>query len=128
MANYENIKPYAEFSHKVARHGGPEKYVENVADLHEKRGFEKGYQLGLKKGMKRVSIGALALGCLCYCGKIVYGKVKHSRAIRQEELNKEINAAEKKAIQEIKEVMDDESSMGDIKENDKGEVKDETCF
>lgn len=34
MANYENIKPYAEFAHVAAQHGGIEKYLSMMAEAN----------------------------------------------------------------------------------------------
>ena len=61
MANYENIKEYAEFSHKVAPIGGPEAYVKKVAELCYKKGAET------ERGKAPPSQGRQAQGL--FCGK-----------------------------------------------------------
>lgn len=39
MANYENIKPYAEFAHVAAQHGGIEKYLSMIAEANRRLGI-----------------------------------------------------------------------------------------
>lgn len=39
MANFENIKPYADFAHKTAQHGGIEKYLSMIAEANRRLGI-----------------------------------------------------------------------------------------
>ena len=39
MANYDNIKPYADFAHEAAPHGGVKKYLDEIADANRQLGI-----------------------------------------------------------------------------------------
>ena len=39
MSNYDNIKPYAEFAHEAAKHGGVEKYLNEIAEANRDLGI-----------------------------------------------------------------------------------------
>lgn len=57
MGNYNNIRAYSEFAHKVAPYGGPDQFVKEVASKTYAVGIEKGIQ---KTRVKEVGIGAIA--------------------------------------------------------------------
>ena len=120
MANYNNIKKYAEFSHKVAPHGGPEEYVKKVAEVSEKLGREKGYQQGIKTGFSRgvgtTLLGLAILGLSCFGGKKIYDKVKESHESKQRDLSTELEKVEQEAIHKIEETISDEEVDSEDKE------------
>lgn len=54
MANYENIRPYAEFSHTAAMNGGVDNYLNSIA--------QNSYSLGVMEGKSIAYANSLITG------------------------------------------------------------------
>ena len=57
MANYENIKPYAEFAHVAAQHGGVHEYMNQIAEYN--------YSLGAMQGASDAYMTSFVVGGIC---------------------------------------------------------------
>lgn len=102
MANYDNIKPYADFAHEAAQHGGVEKYLDEIAQANKKLGvLEERDSEGWK--------GALLLGAgllLWEGGKAgvrKYKEHKKKKKAEQEALAIKSDNAKKAIVQGVKE-------------------------
>lgn len=89
MANYENIRPYAEFNHTAAQHGGVQSYMAQVADAN--------YELGVMdekatEGFKGLLVAGATLA-LWEGGKWVYRKGKSLYENRHKKLELQAEAA-----------------------------------
>ena len=70
MSNVENIKPYSDFSHLAAQHGGVDSYLDELATANYTLGAVETRQTDIK-------IGVFAIGCaiaLWELGKYAYKK------------------------------------------------------
>lgn len=93
MPNPNNIKPYADFAHEAAKHGGPQSYVNQLIDAAVeaagKHKYHSGYTAGMTEGMsKGIFKGSLTTGIvgLVVCGVIGFGLDYHYRSkLRLEE-------------------------------------------
>ncbi len=73
MANYENIKPYAEFAHVAAQHGGVHEYMNQIAEYN--------YSLGAMQGASDAYMTSFVVGGICMvisAGFYFYNKHKQS--------------------------------------------------
>lgn len=95
MSSYENIKPYAEFSHTAAQNGGVDSYLEKI----EKASYDEGVSDTTDKAIKLLPIGAAVAIGLWESGKWLYRQGKSYFAKRKEADVLEVEAA-KVAIKE----------------------------
>jgi hypothetical protein len=93
MSNYENIKPYADFAHTAAQHGGVDNYLNQIADSN--------YSLGVMNEKRKDDLKALIIGstvlALWEGGKWLYRKGHNLYEARCQEKIQQSNAA-KEAI------------------------------
>ena len=68
MSSYDNIKPYAEFSHTAALNGGIDSYLEKI----EKASYDEGVSDTIGKAIKLLPVGVVAAIGLWESGKWVY--------------------------------------------------------
>lgn len=102
MANYDNIKPYSDFAHEAAQHGGVDNYLDEIADANKELGrLEEKDSEGWK--------GALLLGAgllLWEGGKAgakKYMEYRRKKKDEQEALVKKSESAKKAIVQGIEE-------------------------
>ncbi len=109
MSNYENIRPYAEFSHDAAQDGGIDNHLNNIKNEAREQGVEEGrleilrlipvffvlFQL-IWKGLKILANKAKAIYC-------------EHRAKKQAPLKKKAEESEAVLREEIKRVEESES-------------------
>lgn len=112
MSNYNNIKPYADFAKKVAPHGGPEKYVQKVAE----KNFAAGVQA--EKATEPGKAGLEALVILAACGgfQFLYHKCKELRQKKAQEAMSEAKASDKECVEAFKEALDNQNVSVDTDE------------
>ena len=109
MSNYDNIKPYAEFSHKAAQFGGPEQYVNIVAE----KSFEAGAQAEKATELKKGAL-LLALGLATWeGGKLAVNKYKQYRKKKAEEALMDANDAKEECINALKNEIEKEENTTD---------------
>jgi len=72
MSNYENIRPYAEFAHDAAQHGGVDRYLTQIADANYERGVLAEQETEGVKGLMVLGFGI----ALWEGGKFVYRTVR----------------------------------------------------
>lgn len=72
MSNYENIRPYAEFAHKAAQHGGVDRFLTQIADANYERGILAEQETEGVKGLMVLGFGIV----LWEGGKFVYRTVR----------------------------------------------------
>ena len=99
MANYENIKPYADFAHTAAQNGGVEKYLDQIA--------ESNYALGVMdekntEGLKAAAVVTAALA-LWEGGKWIYKKGKNYYMKKRDEAVRKSEAAKSAIIEGVTE-------------------------
>lgn len=97
MANYENIRPYAELIHTAAQHGGVDSYMEQVADANHELGVMDEKATESWKGL----LVAGATLVLWESGKWVYRKGKSLYEKRHKKLEQQSETAKAALIQEI---------------------------
>ncbi|MCR5836948.1 MAG: hypothetical protein K6G88_10625 [Lachnospiraceae bacterium] len=106
MGNYNNIKPYSDFSHKVAPYGGPGKYVEKVA----KDSFEEGVQTEkateLGKGIC-VLVGGIAIW---EGGKLIFSKIINHRQSKLNMAKNKADKSQKECVEVLKNAIEDENN------------------
>ena len=84
MSNYENIKPYAEFAHEAAQHGGVMEFLDELADSNYKLGIEAERETELGKAALLLGVGIAAWEG----GKFAIKKIKehkHNKVIEASE-------------------------------------------
>lgn len=111
MANYDNIKPYADFAHEAAKHGGVDSYLAEIADANRKLGILEGKD---SEGWK----GALLLGAgllLWEGGKAGIRRIKAHRAKKKAqevaELKQRSEAAKEAIIQGVQQATAEEMDI-----------------
>ena len=97
MANYGNIKPYADFAHTAAQNGGVQSYLSRIADSN--------YRLGVMdeqstEGWKTLLVGGIVLA-FWEGGKWLYQKGKQYYHDQREEAEEEAEQAAEATIQEV---------------------------
>ena len=105
MANYRNIKPYADFAHTAAQNGGVQNYLNQIANSN--------YRLGVMdekstEGHKAVLVGFAVLA-IWEVGKWLF---KAGRQLYQDERDRvaeEAEQAEEALLQEIGDVDEKEA-------------------
>lgn len=117
MDNYENIKPYADFAHTAAQHGGVDSYLNEIA--------EENYNMGVldekqTEGMKALVLLGVGLS-VWEGGKWVFRKVQGIFKKKRKDSEQKSEAAKnaiKRGVQEAKEaglVNEPEDEDGDCK-------------
>lgn len=111
MANYDNIKPYADFAHEAAKHGGVDCYLAEIADANRKLGILEEKD---SEGWK----GALLLGAgllLWEGGKAGIRSIKAHRAKKKAqevaELKQRSEAAKEAIIQGVQQATAEEMDI-----------------
>ena len=81
MPNYENIRPYAEFSHEAAQHGGIDNYLDTLAMVNQKIGID------IEKGTEIPKGVLLAILSIVFWegGKWVFRKFKEKQIKKNEQ-------------------------------------------
>ena len=105
MANYRNIKPYADFAHTAAQNGGVQNYLNQIANSN--------YRLGVMdekstEGNKAVFVGVAVL-TIWEVGKWLF---KTGRQLYQDERDRvaeEAEQAEEALLQEVENIDEKES-------------------
>ena len=107
MPNYENIKPYSDFSHTAAEHGGVENYLNELA--------EKNRELGVLDEKSTEGIKALLFGAVLLTvwegGKWCYSKLKNRRNDQRKIIEVEIEDAKEKIVQDAENASDNGYEM-----------------
>lgn len=106
MSNYNNIKPYADFSHKVAPFGGPEQYVKKVADKNFAAGVQAEKSTELGKGAVLLTLGLAAWEG----GKFAVNKYKQYRQKKATEAMAEAQKANEECVKVLKEEIEKEAT------------------
>lgn len=96
MANYENIRPYAEFSHEAAQHGGVDSYLSELQEAS----YDNGVADTKASMPPYLFIAAVAGGAVVTAGRWVYRKAKSHYLMRKEQNNHRIEMA-KKSIKSV---------------------------
>ena len=104
MSNYNNIKQYADFAHKVAPFGGPEQYVKNVAKKNFAAGIQAEKTTELKKTVLLLALGLTAWESV----KIAVNKYKQYRQTRAEEALAEAKKANEECVKILKKEIEKE--------------------
>lgn len=124
MANYNNIKPYAEFAHKAAQHGGVENYLNEIK--------ESNYELGVmdERSTEGAKVAAASLLVLLVWEKVVkpvYRKISSISEKRREIIVDKSKTAEAAIIDTMQEYEEDEleSECSESSEDDENEVIEE---
>lgn len=112
MSNYNNIKPYAEFSKKVAPFGGPDKYLQLVAE----KNFAAGVQAEKATEPGKAGLGAILILAIFGGSQLLYRKYKESRQKKAQEAMSEANASKNECIEAFKEALDYQNADVDISE------------
>ncbi len=98
MANYNNIKPYSDFAHTAAQHGGVESYLNQLQSAS--------YDAGSSDTLSAVIELApyAAVGCITAweCGKWAFRKVGNIIKKRKDEDIMVIDASKAAIIQGVK--------------------------
>ena len=82
MANFENIRPYSEFAHEAALHGGVDSYLDTIANVNQQIGIAKERGTEGWKGLLLLAGGIVVWeGC-----KKVYREVKGRYQKRRDKL------------------------------------------
>lgn len=115
MANYENIKPYAEFAHEAAQHGGVDNYLNDIAEANQELGIldEKNTE-----GWKALLVAAVALG-LWEGGKAALHGIKKHLEKKKLEATKKAEDAKAAIIEGVNQAMSFEEDNLDVIESDK---------
>lgn len=124
MANYNNIKPYAEFAHKAAQHGGVENYLNEIK--------ESNYELGVmdERSTEGAKVAAASLLVLLVWEKVVkpvYRKISSISEKRREVIVDKSKTAEAAIIETMQEYEEDEleSECSESSEDEEIEVIEE---
>lgn len=112
MSNYNNIKPYAEFSKKAASFGGPDKYLQIVAE----KNFAAGVQAEKATEPGKVGLGALVILAIGGGFQFLYHKYKESRQKKAQEAMSEAKASTKECVEAFKEALDNQNVSVDADE------------
>lgn len=102
MANYKNIKPYSDFAHEAAQHGGVDSYLEEISDSNFQMGIMAERESEKWKGA--LLVGATVL--IWEGGKAGYLKLKkryRDNKAKQAELKRRSKTAKKYIIDNITE-------------------------
>lgn len=99
MNNYDNIKPYADFSHEAAQHGGVDSYLDELAESNRQKGIME------EQALEPQKFGIVAIGAIFAweVGKFVVNKVKNhikSARYQKEEMLTQKAESAKTAIQQ----------------------------
>ncbi len=99
MANYENIRPYAEFAHTAALRGGVEKYLNQIANTN--------YQLGVMDArsmmIQQLLVAGGMLGALCVGGLLRTRYKQKAQVARRNELQQKRDEAFEAIVQRERE-------------------------
>ena len=98
MANQENIKPYAEFSHEAALHGGPEKYFNEYGDAR----YECGKNDQKEEDQIKMFIGLAGMALVCSAINWAYHKYSEFERKRTQENAEQAKETYLKATSENK--------------------------
>ena len=98
MANYKNIKPYADFAHTAAVHGGVSSYLNEIESASYDNGYDDG-AVDTIKGISLLLIGGIAI---YECVK----KVLHTKKENRERNSAKIEEAKAAIEQEVYEKLD----------------------
>lgn len=104
MSNYNNIKPYADFSHKAAPFGGPEQYVKKVAQKNFAAGIQAEKSTEFGKGAILLALGLAAWEG----GKFAVHKYIDYRQRKLNEAIEEANKANEECIAKLKDAKQEE--------------------
>ena len=105
MANYGNIKPYADFAHAAAQNGGVQNYLNRIADSNYKLGVMDEQST---EGWKVMLVTGFALA-LWEGGKWLFQKGKQYYQEQRAEVIKEAELAEEAVIREVQKTEEPES-------------------
>lgn len=81
MTNYNNIKPYSDFAHTAAQHGGVESYLNQL----QSTSYDVGCSDTLSAVIKLAPYAAVACITFWECGKWVLQKVGNTIKKRKDE-------------------------------------------
>ena len=106
MPNYQNIEPYSNMVHVMARHGGPEMFIEYL--------LEKGYQVGFQSGKQderstefwKIPLAVVSGIVICKVYDLTQNKWK---AYQEEMTRKQIKSSDNKP--EITEQSQEENAL-----------------
>ncbi len=72
MSNTDGIRPYYEFSHEASRYGGPEAYLDIIANTNRQLGIEE------ERGTEELKIALAAISAVAFWefAKWGYGELK----------------------------------------------------
>ena len=112
MGNYNNIKPYSDFSHTAAGRGGVEKFLSELqsASYNNGRMDERGVLI-----WEIPLVGGAAIG-LWELGKCCVRKIKRARNVKKLQIEQQIHHAEAAARE----------CLETVEEPDKNTSKNET--
>ncbi len=114
MSNYNNIKPYADFSHKAAEYGGPEQYVKLVAQKNFAAGIQAEKSAELGKGTVLFALGIAA----CIGGQYAYKKYIEYKQDKMNHALAEAEKANEECIEVLKNSLGEQNDDLDLKEED----------
>lgn len=121
MPNKKNIEPYSNMVRDAAKNGGPEKFLNQIAEANREIGRQEGLGEGEEKGF--------AEGALVVVGVMLFVKgVKWSYNKLKDRHSKRMN--EKKAkIEELQRISDDakKAYLSEIEQNESTDSEDETA-
>lgn len=89
---------YSQLSHAASEAGGPEKYIDQVADINYQRGIQAEKST---EGWKGVLLTGVAIG-LWEGGKALYRRYKNKKAAKQQALLEASNAAKQGFVESLK--------------------------
>lgn len=119
MANYDNIKPYADFAHKAAKAGGVDKYLDEFGNAK--------YDLGVAseketEGWKALLVIGITLG-LWEAGKAGIRKIKDNNRTKKMKAIIRVDKARKECLSSVSKCATNAEIEPEVTSNDEPDIE-----